>query len=264
MSLAALEWAWSLTVSPTQKLVALALADHANDDRECWPSLSRLAARTGLSPSAIKDAMNALEQANLVIRDRDSGRKTRYRLGINGHQTRPPGGPSTRPPGGLGRETARPPGGSTRPPGGPTRPPGGPELGRLAATNLKRNRKEASLTESSPRARKFDAPEAQPKNGEKLSLWDLPHEWREWVVEERPTLNPERMWPIFRDHYRAAVGNKALSADWFGMWRNWVRRERGTDNDRTTNTTAVVGCDPCPDYAKDATPLADIPWMHWH
>ena len=39
----------SKTLGPTERLVMLALADHADDDGKCYPSVLRLCERTGLS-----------------------------------------------------------------------------------------------------------------------------------------------------------------------------------------------------------------------
>jgi hypothetical protein len=154
VSLPALEWAWCIQASPTQKLVALALADHANDERECWPSIARIAQRTGLSKTAIKEAMTALERTQLITRTRDAGRQTRYRLNmLNGQPTRPADG--------LGRQTAR--SGD-----GPTRPPGDPELGRQAATNRKEPYSVPS--ERAPNGAERGVPE-QPSP--KTAIWNL-------------------------------------------------------------------------------------------
>ncbi|WP_157726435.1 helix-turn-helix domain-containing protein [Imhoffiella purpurea] len=265
MSLSALEWAWGLAVSPTQKLVALALADHANEDRECWPSLSRLSTRTGLSPTALKDALNGLEQAQIVIRIRERGRATTYRLGFNGRTPRPggglgrdaakPGDGSTRPGDDLGRETARPSGDSTR-------PSGGPELGRLAATNRKLNRKEPLAASSSSHARGIDDPKWKGEQPARLSLNDLPDSWRAWAAKARSDLDLEAVWIGFRDHWQAATGEKAVSADWFEVWRKWVKRERGIVDERETPSAGGNAREHCPDFTKGATPREDIPWMH--
>jgi len=107
----------------------------------------------------------------------------------------------------------------------------------------------------------FDSDENQPKSV-RLSLSDLPLEWRDWAIKERTSLDPGRMWSIFRDHYHAAIGDKALSADWFAVWRNWVRRERVADGGHKTGATADTGNDHRPEYTKGATPIEDIPWMH--
>ena len=44
VSLSAMSWALKLDVPPTQKLVLVVLADHANTEGECFPSIASLAA----------------------------------------------------------------------------------------------------------------------------------------------------------------------------------------------------------------------------
>ena len=55
MSLRALSWAWEQELTnPSEKLVLLAIADHANDDGMCWPSMSHVANRCLLSTRQIQ------------------------------------------------------------------------------------------------------------------------------------------------------------------------------------------------------------------
>lgn len=44
----------SESLGPTERLIMLALADHADDDGRCYPSIARLCRRTGLSERAIQ------------------------------------------------------------------------------------------------------------------------------------------------------------------------------------------------------------------
>lgn len=44
----------SKTLKPTERLVMLALADHADDEGKCYPSIDRLKDRTGLSERAVQ------------------------------------------------------------------------------------------------------------------------------------------------------------------------------------------------------------------
>ncbi len=62
MSAAARDWAWSRAVPPAHKLVLLALAEHADPVGQCWPSIARLTADTGLARSTVVTALNALEE----------------------------------------------------------------------------------------------------------------------------------------------------------------------------------------------------------
>lgn len=50
----------SETLGPTERLVMLALADHADDDGRCYPSIARLRQRTGLSERAVQTNIRKL------------------------------------------------------------------------------------------------------------------------------------------------------------------------------------------------------------
>lgn len=75
-------------------------------------------------------------------------------------------------------------------------------------------------------------PEAQNARGARLSLSQLPDEWRAWARKERPDLDPETTWQIFRDHWAAMPGARGCKADWLATWRNWVRREQPSSGER--------------------------------
>jgi hypothetical protein len=80
MSLKAHNWAWSVPdLSPTQKLVLLRLADHADEDDCAWPSIASVARATGLSDRAVRDAIRGLEAAKVI--------GTKHRAGKNGAPT---------------------------------------------------------------------------------------------------------------------------------------------------------------------------------
>jgi len=67
MSHAATATAWAITgLSPTQKAVLLCLADCANQENRCWPSLVWIASRTCLSPRAAWQAVRDLAKRGLV------------------------------------------------------------------------------------------------------------------------------------------------------------------------------------------------------
>lgn len=68
-----IEW-----LSPAQKLVLVSLADQANDDGVCWPSIRTLGIRTCLSERAIRDALRALEEMGLLTTGQREGRSSYY------------------------------------------------------------------------------------------------------------------------------------------------------------------------------------------
>lgn len=80
MSLDATRWAWRQKVTPTRKLVLLSLADRADENHVCYPSISRLEADTGLYRETIMEAIAELESLGLLVVKRRSGTSSIYQL----------------------------------------------------------------------------------------------------------------------------------------------------------------------------------------
>jgi hypothetical protein len=78
MSLEAMAWAWKQeTPNATAKLVLLAIADHANGDGLCWPSMIRIAAMSGVSTRQVSTHVSRLVELGLLAkadRRRSAGR----------------------------------------------------------------------------------------------------------------------------------------------------------------------------------------------
>lgn len=70
MSVKALTWAFDQPISATDKVVLLALADHANDRGECWPSVSLLMQRAYVGERTVQRALQSLENGGFIIRER--------------------------------------------------------------------------------------------------------------------------------------------------------------------------------------------------
>lgn len=67
MSLRAITWAFDQhETTPTQRLVLLALADHADGDNESWPSIELLMEKTGLSKATIYRALSDLIRERVI------------------------------------------------------------------------------------------------------------------------------------------------------------------------------------------------------
>lgn len=72
---------WPLQgMSPAQKAVLVSLADQANDDGYCWPSVKTIADRTCLSERAVQGAIRWLVTANLLRASERRGTSTVYQL----------------------------------------------------------------------------------------------------------------------------------------------------------------------------------------
>ena len=66
-------------VRATSVVVYAVLAEHANADQECWPSIGRIAERANVTPSTVRSAVKELEEKGwLTVRGRvtDDGRQT--------------------------------------------------------------------------------------------------------------------------------------------------------------------------------------------
>lgn len=118
MSMDAARWAWQRPVTPTEKLVLLALAHHVHGRSPratCYPSLARLRAMTGLSRSSVCRLLDGLasdepERRALIRRQTRGGRRsTVYELLLGeAADTGPTAGPQESPGGTTGSPTARP------------------------------------------------------------------------------------------------------------------------------------------------------------
>lgn len=72
---------WPLQgMSPAQKAVLVSLADQANDDGYCWPSVGTIARRTCLSERAVQGAIKWLQSAKLMTASERNGTSSVYRL----------------------------------------------------------------------------------------------------------------------------------------------------------------------------------------
>jgi hypothetical protein len=86
MSVKALTWAFEAKVDDCRaKLILLALADHADDNGHCWPSIERLAAKSDSGRRSVTDKMNLLKDKGLIgrIPRTEEGRPTYYVLNLN-------------------------------------------------------------------------------------------------------------------------------------------------------------------------------------
>lgn len=73
MSIHAMTWAFAQRhISPTEKFILLALADHCDAEGTCYPSQERLAGRTNMSVRTVIRGMAALESKGFITRRRRS------------------------------------------------------------------------------------------------------------------------------------------------------------------------------------------------
>jgi len=88
MSRAARDWAWSCRgLTLALRCILLALAEHADGDGRCSPSLTRLAELTGADRRTVTRGLAELEARGLVERERRRGQGTAYTLAIGARST---------------------------------------------------------------------------------------------------------------------------------------------------------------------------------
>ncbi|MFV3334248.1 helix-turn-helix domain-containing protein [Pseudomonas sp. NY15437] len=70
---------WPLQgLTPAQKAVLISLADNANDEGVCWPSVAKIAERTCLSERAVQQAIKVLNECNALTIEARQGRSTMF------------------------------------------------------------------------------------------------------------------------------------------------------------------------------------------
>lgn len=86
-------WAFAQKdLSPTQKLVLVALADNAQDDGKAWPGKGTLVKKTGLGRSSVYRSLEELEDKDLLHSGVDEKRIDCYWLAVPGWETSSQGG----------------------------------------------------------------------------------------------------------------------------------------------------------------------------
>lgn len=223
MSISAINAVWKLaTVKGIEKNVLVALADYANQDGFAFPSLKKLAQKSGWSERAVQSALRELETMKLievesgVYRGRQSSNQYvvlpgREFIGQIGEMGRGAGGAP------LFDRGVRDVRGGVR-----------DVRGRGAAGSPPLN----DPPSESPTNREGDAPSrahtsSVVNQGERrkirTSLPDgfVPNE-KALAMAAAVKLNPHAMAAEFRDHYEA---NGNLFLDWQAAFRSWIRKE---------------------------------------
>lgn len=71
---------WDMPLPDSEKLIMLALADWANDDGRCWPSIAQIVERSSKSERTVQGALKSLEAKGVLVRLMKPGHGTLYTL----------------------------------------------------------------------------------------------------------------------------------------------------------------------------------------
>lgn len=194
--------AWSLDLPDSQKIVLLALADCANDEGHCWPSMASLARKCSKGERTVQGVIKQLVDAGHVTREEVIGKGCNYWV----HPRRDCAPQPSRP--------AR-----TAPPQGTAQTP--------AAAADKPSRTVITKTQNARGTRLSSNWRPKPLPAD---LADAVAAWPAGAIE--------RELARFRDWAASAPGAKGVKSDWDATWRNWLRRkidESPTNDKRPAN-----------------------------
>jgi hypothetical protein len=74
MSIKIMTLVWQLNVADSEKLALLALADNANDEGVCWPSMATLARKCGKSDRTVQRSIQSPEEKGHLTREERPGK----------------------------------------------------------------------------------------------------------------------------------------------------------------------------------------------
>lgn len=72
--------AWKTGLPSGQKMVLLALCDNANDQGECFPSVTMLAEKCSMGARTVQHHITDLEASSILVREMRQGRSTVYHI----------------------------------------------------------------------------------------------------------------------------------------------------------------------------------------
>ena len=255
MSYAAERWARSQTVgNSTAKAVLRELAFYHNGQTGlCCPSVSKIARVLEVKKAdTITAAIKRLEEGGFIsrefIRDPETGQILRTEYALIGfvasewvsskNQDTSPEDQGTSPenrgtvPQKRGRGSPE-----KRGEGSPEKRGEGSPENQDVTGNRNREIEQGSRTGNSLPAqapwetdhfdntvKKIEKPKRQAiDKGSRLSITELPDDWKAFAEQEEPDLDPQRLFENFHDYWNGLSGAKAIKKDWTATWRNFVR-----------------------------------------
>jgi hypothetical protein len=223
MSNAALNWAWSVQdLHPVEKLVLVALADHANPKTlQCNPGLESLKMRTCASRRGVQNAVAVLIERGLIQRDLRVGLGATYTLLTRAVSAPPTPATSAR----VTQAASAPP---PMPNGADSHPPPVQSLPETRAVSAPEPLREPSKEVRTPLTGGSAPPlrvvaTADPKGHRLPADWKPGGDLAEFAA--KLGLNGREVAERFRDYWHAQPGAKGRKLDWAATWRNWCRED---------------------------------------
>lgn len=203
MSVRVMTAVWEIDLPDSEKLVLLALADCANDEGFCWPSMATLARKCSKSDRTVQTAIKALCAAGHLSRNEVVGKGCNYTVHPRKDKATPEAASAPKK---LRGETASPP---------------------------KPVRATPEAASDKPSKNHHTPSEGKPSSGVKRALrlpddFVMPEDWIDWAMHHRKWSRQDACEErdAFIDFWHAKAGKDAAKLDWAGTWRNWARNSR--------------------------------------
>ena len=203
MSVRVMTAVWEIDLPDSEKLVLLALADCANDEGFCWPSMATLARKCSKSDRTVQAAIKALCAAGHLTRNEVVGKGCNYTVHPRKDKATPEAASA---PKRLRGETTSPP---------------------------KSVRATPEAASDKPSKNHHTPSEGKPSSGVKRALrlpddFVMPEDWIDWAMHHRKWSRQDACEErdAFIDFWHAKAGKDAAKLDWAGTWRNWARNSR--------------------------------------
>ena len=261
MSYAAIDWAMPKVIKDVNaKSCLVVLAYHHNKETGlCCPSISTIADEMGVrSLNTVRKAIGVLVEMNLLTMSREFGDRgeilsTRYTLNLQSeafkpvrkkkgvihdvkeghevkevHDVKEGGSPNE----GGGVHLVQ--GGSSSHEGGVVHvvnPNKEVEQGKEQITGTEKGTRNSlpaqapweTTDQLSADVKKIEKPKKTVDRGSRLTITELPDDWKAFAEQEEPDLDPKRLFENFKDYWNGLSGAKAIKKDWAATWRNYVR-----------------------------------------
>lgn len=228
--------AWNVEVDKSaDRLVLLALASKADDNgRNCFPSVESICGLTVLNRKTVFAVISRLADRGLItVRKRVSTNSNEYLLHIdrwteNGSTengtTQKGDNPKT-----VQQSSQKRDDGSTE--NGTTVVPKTGHYSVNTQSDTQSTTQSVDAPERMPwetdqlstDVKKIEKPKKTVDRGSRLTITELPDDWKAFAEQEEPDLDPTRLFENFKDYWNGLSGAKAIKKDWKGTWRNFVR-----------------------------------------
>lgn len=245
MSYAAIDWAMPKVIKDVNaKSCLVVLAYHHNKETGlCCPSISTIADEMGVrSLNTVRKAIGVLVEMNLLTMSREFGDRgeilsTRYTLNLQSEAFKP-----VRKKKGVVHDVKE---GHEVKEVHDVKEGGSPNEGGVVHVvnpnkEVEQGKEQITGTEKETRnslpaqalwetdhfdntVKKVEKPKKTVDRGSRLSITELPDDWKDFAEQEEPDLDPKRLFENFKDYWNGLSGAKAIKKDWKGTWRNFVR-----------------------------------------